>query len=204
MTLCAATNPLGISWNGDEILFGQEAVGIVRVSENGGKPETLVSVKTGEAVYGPQVLPGGQAVLFTLAAGATRDIRDWDTADIVVQSLMSGERKIVVSDAVLRAPGRISIRQRHYAAGLHVQQSRGRTSRKSSGPRSGIRTHYRDAAGRQTIRRRADCRPGGSRYGRRSHDSGRGALVRGAEGTRAGKVRSPAPGNSHRTARAGT
>jgi hypothetical protein len=97
VTLCAATNPLGISWNGDEILFGQEAVGIVRVSENGGKPETLVSVKTGESVSGPQVLPGGQAVLFTLAAGATRDIRDWDTADIVVQSLMSGERKIVVS-----------------------------------------------------------------------------------------------------------
>ena len=42
---------------------------------------------------GPQMLPGGEWVLFTLtsAAGVTR----WDEAQIVVQSLDSGERKIL-------------------------------------------------------------------------------------------------------------
>jgi dipeptidyl aminopeptidase/acylaminoacyl peptidase len=64
----------------------------MRVSATGGKPEVIVSIKSGEFAYGPQILPDGQTVLFTLATGAP----DWDKARITVQSLKSGERQTVI------------------------------------------------------------------------------------------------------------
>ena len=99
LVLCAAENPWGVSWTSDNtILYGQseqgagkDAAGIWRVSSEGGKPEHLVKVEAGDVAQGPQMLPGGRAVLFTLAR---RD--DWDTAQIVVQSLDSGRRHVVV------------------------------------------------------------------------------------------------------------
>ena len=72
-----------------------DARGIMRVPANGGQPEVLVSVKDGELMYGPQVLPGGEWLLFTLATAATAD--GWDKAQIVVQSLKTSERKTLVS-----------------------------------------------------------------------------------------------------------
>ena len=85
---------LGMTWDAGGIVFGQTK-GILRVSANGGQPEVLVSAKDGELVYGPQVLPGGEWVLFTVATAATSD--GWDKAQIVVQSLKSSERKTLVS-----------------------------------------------------------------------------------------------------------
>jgi len=85
--------PNGMSWGTDGIVFDQPA-GIMRVSANGGKPELLVSVKNIEEAHGPRMLSGGQAVLFTLATGTGAD--RWDKAQIVVQSLRSGERKILI------------------------------------------------------------------------------------------------------------
>ena len=41
------------------------------VAANGGTPDVIVRVKDGEEADGPQLLPGGQHVLFTLATGAT-------------------------------------------------------------------------------------------------------------------------------------
>ena len=87
MTLCDATNPFGASWGSDDtILYGQPE-GIMRVSANGGTPELVVPTEAAEQVHGPQMLPGGEWVLFTLtsAGGVTR----WDEAQIVVQSLES-------------------------------------------------------------------------------------------------------------------
>ena len=97
--LCAATSPFGASWAADgTILFGQ-ADGIMRVSESGGNPELVVPTKPGEQAYGPELLPGGRVVLFSLAAGngATR----WDQALVVAHTLQSGERKVLTggSDA---------------------------------------------------------------------------------------------------------
>jgi serine/threonine-protein kinase len=93
-TICAADNPTGITWGPDGIVFGQGRKGIMRVSANGGAPEVLVHVKDGETAQGPQLLPGGQQVLFTLASGTARD--RWDRARIVVQSLTSGERHTLI------------------------------------------------------------------------------------------------------------
>ncbi len=94
VTICAADTPFGISWESDAIIFGQGSKGIMRVSPDGGKPDVLVSVKDGEIAYGPQMLPDGQHVLFTLATGTGPD--RWDKAHIVVQSLKSAERKTLI------------------------------------------------------------------------------------------------------------
>ena len=94
VVICAATNPFGISWERDNtILFGQPD-GIMRVSANGGMPELVIRAENGEQVHGPQMLPDGESVLFSVTR-ATGDTR-WDQADIVVQSLRTGQRTIVL------------------------------------------------------------------------------------------------------------
>ena len=93
VTLCDAANPLGASWGSDDTIVYGQPQGIMRVSANGGTPELVIPTEAGEQVHGPQMLPGGEWVLFTLtsAGGQTR----WDEAQIVVQSLESGERRIL-------------------------------------------------------------------------------------------------------------
>ena len=93
VTLCDARAPYGASWGLDgTILYGQTQ-GIMRVSANGGTPELVVPTEESERADGPQMLPGGEWVLFTLASETATT--PWDEAQIVVQSLESGERKIL-------------------------------------------------------------------------------------------------------------
>ena len=94
ITIGATDAPWGLSWDDNGITLGQGEKGIVRISADGGTPETIVTVKAGEFVHGPQLLPGGQHVLYTLATGAATD--RWDKARIVVQALPSGEAKTVI------------------------------------------------------------------------------------------------------------
>ena len=94
VTLCAVTGAFGASWAHDNtILFGQTA-GIKRVSANGGAAELIIPAGEGEQMYGPQLLPDGRSVLFSVTKnqGPTR----WDEAQVVVQSPSSSERKVVV------------------------------------------------------------------------------------------------------------
>jgi serine/threonine-protein kinase len=96
VTICTAVQPLlGMSWSGGELLFSQTDKGVLRVSENGGQAQTLIAAKEQEILYGPQVLPGGQWVLFTSAVAGASD--GWDKAQIVVQSMKSSERKPLIS-----------------------------------------------------------------------------------------------------------
>ena len=89
----AAENPYGARWGADDtILFGQSD-GIWRVPGTGGTPELIISVEDGEAVLGPQMLPGGDVVLFTLRPSGTTS---WDASQIVVQSLASSERTVLI------------------------------------------------------------------------------------------------------------
>ena len=94
VTMCPAIRPFGMSWDADGILFGQGAGGIMLVRASGGKPELVVKVHDGEVAYGPQMLPDGRTILFTLAT--TTGVDRWNRAKIVVQSPGSGERKILV------------------------------------------------------------------------------------------------------------
>jgi serine/threonine-protein kinase len=96
----ADAGPLGISWEEGGITFGQGAQGVFRVSENGGKPERLVSVKDDERVDNPQVLPGGRAILYSLqSAGGS----DWDRGQIVVQALEAGSTRQLLLEGAREA-----------------------------------------------------------------------------------------------------
>ena len=84
----------GASWAADGyIYFGQGAGGIFRVSENGGEPEAVVEMEGGEQAHGPQLLPGGEWLLFTLRSGSS----SWDDASIVAQPISGGEPKVLVA-----------------------------------------------------------------------------------------------------------
>ncbi|MBI3050026.1 MAG: serine/threonine-protein kinase [Acidobacteria bacterium] len=97
VTLCKAENPTGASWApGDVIVYGQGPDGIWQVRGSGGQPSALIrldAAKGDTTVHGPHLLPGGEAVLFTLRSGTGTS---WNDAQIVVQRLDTGERRVVV------------------------------------------------------------------------------------------------------------
>ncbi|MDA1092545.1 MAG: protein kinase [Acidobacteria bacterium] len=95
VSLCKAEQPWGIAWSEDGIVYGQGPTGILRISANGGMPEQLVTLEGDEVAAEPQILPGGEAVLFTLAMANTGSER-WDAARIVAQVLESGRRTTLV------------------------------------------------------------------------------------------------------------
>jgi serine/threonine-protein kinase len=111
VTICPVTsNPGGMHWSDQGIVFQQNGKGILRVSPNGGQPQLLVAIKDNEVLEGPQMLPDGQAILLTSAAGASLTTASWDKAQIVVQILKSGARKTIIeggSDARYLPTGHI-------------------------------------------------------------------------------------------------
>ena len=96
VALGGAEYPYGASWGVDDtILFG-ETDGIWQVPGTGGSPELVIPAEDGDFMRGPQMLPGGNLVLFTRLPGGTGS---WDTAQIVVQSLTSRERTVLLEGA---------------------------------------------------------------------------------------------------------
>jgi serine/threonine-protein kinase len=95
VTLCdIPSEPFGSTWAADDrIMFGQSNR-IMGISANGGTAEPLVEAKEDELVYGPRALPGGAWILFSITSAGGR-VR-WDEAQIVAQSLKTGERKVLV------------------------------------------------------------------------------------------------------------
>ena len=93
-TICEAPNGRGGAWGSDGTMVfspdSREGVVLMRVSSDGGTPQVLTTLDPGETSHRwPQVLPGGKGVLFT--AGDM----SYDNADLVVQTLPAGPRKIV-------------------------------------------------------------------------------------------------------------
>ncbi len=94
--LCnASAPPYGVTWGTDDRIFFGTSAGIMSVSASGGTAKLLIEIKEDEQVHGPQALPRGEWVLFTIAK-PSKTIR-WDEAQIVVQSLETDERKVLVS-----------------------------------------------------------------------------------------------------------
>ena len=90
-TTVAAT---GASWTDDDrILVGRGPDGIWQVPADGGAFEPLTTVEDGEAAGHPQLLPGGEWLLYTLRPG---DATDWRDAQVVAQSLGTGERAVLI------------------------------------------------------------------------------------------------------------
>ena len=112
ITICEiAPAPNGIHWSESGIFFMQVGVGIMRVSPNGGTPELLVGIPQAAALgNGVQLLPDGDTLLFTQASGSVLTSRFWDSAEIVVHSIKSGQRKTLLhggSDARYLATGHL-------------------------------------------------------------------------------------------------
>ena len=95
VTLDDAENPWGASWGADDmILYGQGPDGIWRVPGTSGTPEVVITMEEeGEFAHGPQMLPGDEWVLFTVRPAG---ITSWDQAQIVMQSLATGERVTLI------------------------------------------------------------------------------------------------------------
>ena len=96
LTLCDAPEFRGGSWGEDGTIIatlGRESP-LMKVPASGGKPEPVTQFDTNRKEIHqrwPQVLPGGNAVLFTSQAR----IRDYDNANIDVWSFKDGKRKTV-------------------------------------------------------------------------------------------------------------
>ena len=94
VTLGDAESPYGASWGADDMILYGGPEGIWRVPGTSGTPEAVIGVEEGErALHGPQMLPGGEWILFTLAP---RGAVSWEDAQIVVQSVETGERVVLI------------------------------------------------------------------------------------------------------------
>jgi WD40 repeat protein len=91
VTICAASNVYGMSWDEDGLVFGQVGKGILRVSPNGGVPEVVAAPDGDQVMALPQLLPGGKAVLFSVKKAQ----ENWDGGQVVVQ-VIGGQRKTLI------------------------------------------------------------------------------------------------------------
>jgi serine/threonine-protein kinase len=84
----------GASWGEDGTIFFAAGGPISKVSSAGGTPTTVATpdVSIRERFLLPQPVPGGKALLFTATTGTP----DWETANVVLQSLDTGERRVLV------------------------------------------------------------------------------------------------------------
>ena len=81
------------TWADDDSIFVANSAGISRVSSTGGTPTSLVASDRGKDLRHilPYALPGGKTILFTTVTG-----REWDTANVVLLSVESGEQRVLV------------------------------------------------------------------------------------------------------------
>jgi serine/threonine-protein kinase len=96
ITLCDAGNGRGASWDddGNIIVSLGTTTGLSRVPEGGGTPQQLTRLGDNAQVTDrwPQVLPGGNAVLFTSSYSTLA----FEDGNIQTLSLKTGERKTVM------------------------------------------------------------------------------------------------------------
>ena len=96
VTLSKVETFTGATWGpNDTIVYAQGPNGIWQVAGSGGEPSVLIKLdpSKGEVAQEPQILDG-KTVLFTLRSGAGTT---WNDAQIVVQRLDTGERRVVVN-----------------------------------------------------------------------------------------------------------
>jgi serine/threonine-protein kinase len=92
--VCRTSFPYGITWDRMGIVFGNGNAGIERCAVSAGQPEQLIRVSAAELADEPQILPDNDHIVFTVAS--REEGPRWDTAQVVVHSLKTGERKAVI------------------------------------------------------------------------------------------------------------
>jgi len=97
-SIARADAPFGMMWAAEGLFFGLGRQGILRASPDGGRtPETIVRVAPQEQAHGPQLLPGGRHLIFTVATGDGWE--RWEKANVFVQSLAGGARRLLIEGA---------------------------------------------------------------------------------------------------------
>jgi len=85
--------PMGLDWASDDFIYvGRADLGIWRAPSAGGELEQVLELGEGEYAHGPEMLPGGEWVMFSLSRG----VRAWVEGSIVAQSLKTGKRRVLV------------------------------------------------------------------------------------------------------------
>jgi serine/threonine-protein kinase len=115
ITICDADGGFGGSWGGDDTIVFAPTTGsaLQRVSANGGTPAraTQLDADRGEFSHRwPEFLPDSSTILFT--AGT---VGEWDEAEIVVQSIETGRRAVVIKGGT----------HPHYLAGGYLAYTHG-------------------------------------------------------------------------------
>ncbi len=89
--LCPAQNPYGLSWTGNQIVWGARSE-IFAVNDTGGAVETLVTANKAknEQLGHPQLIDDGRYLIYTVTT------KSWNDGQIVGQAMPSGERKVLV------------------------------------------------------------------------------------------------------------
>jgi Tol biopolymer transport system component len=91
VTLASVATPLGMSWESDgRILYGAQD-GVWQISANGSQPQRLFA--TDDFAYFPQLLPGGDWVLYTSVVPNRNRVGLITSATVVLHSISSGERR---------------------------------------------------------------------------------------------------------------
>jgi len=95
VTICDVPNGFsGVAWGADgNIIFGNATSGLSRVSASGGTPESVTTPEGGVGHMWPDILPGGESVLFTIGGDSSQS---YSELSIAVLSLQSGEWKTVL------------------------------------------------------------------------------------------------------------
>jgi Tol biopolymer transport system component len=87
--------PRGLTWPTPDSIVFVGAEGVERIPANGGATEVLVPFGEDERFDSPQLLPGGDAVLFTRASGVPGTSGGYEAAQVVVQSIGKNDRTVV-------------------------------------------------------------------------------------------------------------
>jgi Tol biopolymer transport system component len=86
----------GASWAEDGTIYFAISDGeISKVPSSGGTPIAITKTGRGQEYRLPQVLPGRKAVIFTAISN-----RDWEKAQIVLQSFENGEQRVLIEGGV--------------------------------------------------------------------------------------------------------
>jgi hypothetical protein len=87
--------PVSLRWAPDGTILFSDIGGIYRVPATGGTPALIIDAE-GEVVFGPRLLPDGDTLLFTRNSAAATPAQ----AQVIAQSLATGERTVVVDGGV--------------------------------------------------------------------------------------------------------
>jgi serine/threonine-protein kinase len=87
--------PFGVDWAGDGFIYVGMENGIARMPETGGPLEMVVDVEGDERAGSPELLPGGEWLLFVLS----KTTGSWDEGHVVAESLATHERRVLVEGA---------------------------------------------------------------------------------------------------------